>query len=172
MNIATIGAGCFWCVEAIFRSVPGINDVVCGYSGGETSNPSYEEVVSGITGHAEVVQIIYNSEIISFEEILEIFWQTHDPTTLNKQGADIGSQYRSIILYHTKTQEEEALRIKKKLDETKIFKSKIVTEIVEFKEFYKAEEYHQDFYKIKLERYLRYKKACGREETLKRIWSQ
>ena len=147
MNIITIGAGCFWCVEAVFQTVSGISDISCGYSGGETKNPTYDKVCSETTGHAEVVQITYNPQIVSYKELLTIFWKTHDPTTLNKQGADIGSQYRSIILYHNEEQKTIATNLKNSLDEANIFDSEIVTEIASFEKFYLAEEYHQNYFK-------------------------
>ena len=146
MNLVTLGAGCFWCVEAIFQQVVGISEISCGYSGGFTKNPNYEAVCSEITGHAEVVQFKYDPNSISYEEILEIFWATHDPTTLDKQGADIGSRYRSIILYHDKSQKEAAETMKERLNKSKKFSSDIVTHIKEFKDFYIAEEYHQNYF--------------------------
>ena len=145
MNIATIGAGCFWCVEAIFQTVPGVDTVLSGYAGGEIKNPTYEQICGGLTGHAEVVQISYDPEILPYKELLSIFWKTHDPTTLNKQGADIGSQYRSIIFYHDKDQRKIAESLKESLTKSGLFKSDIVTEIAEFEKFYLAEEYHQQF---------------------------
>jgi len=146
MEIATFGSGCFWCSEAIFEQLKGVESVVSGYSGGETENPTYKDVCSGETGHAEVIQINYNPELISFTELLEVFWQTHDPTTLNRQGADVGTQYRSVIFYHNQTQKELAEGYKKKLDEAKIYSKPIVTEISPFTKFYNAEDYHQDYY--------------------------
>ncbi len=146
MDLVTLGAGCFWCVEAIFQQVAGISDISCGYSGGFTENPSYEEVCSESTGHAEVVQFRYNSNIISYEQILEIFWTTHDPTTVNKQGADIGSRYRSVIFYHNKTQKEMAEKLKEKINQNIDFKSDIVTEIKGYEKFYIAEDYHQNYF--------------------------
>ncbi|MAX10516.1 MAG: peptide-methionine (S)-S-oxide reductase [Candidatus Marinimicrobia bacterium] len=146
MDLVTLGAGCFWCVEAIFQQVAGISDISCGYSGGFTENPSYEEVCSESTGHAEVVQFRYNSNIISYEQILEIFWTTHDPTTVNKQGADIGSRYRSVIFYHNKTQKEMAEKLKEKINQNTDFKSDIVTEIKGYENFYIAEDYHQNYF--------------------------
>ncbi|MCS7003923.1 MAG: peptide-methionine (S)-S-oxide reductase MsrA [Cytophagales bacterium] len=146
MEVATFGAGCFWCVEAIFQRVNGVEKVVSGYMGGTTINPTYKEVCSGKTGHAEVCQITYNPAIISYEELLEIFFQTHDPTTLNRQGNDIGTQYRSVIFYHTPIQKELAENVKQKLTEAKIFKNPIVTEISPAKTFYPAEDYHQNYF--------------------------
>ncbi len=146
MDLVTLGAGCFWCVEAIFQQVAGVSDINCGYSGGSVENPTYETVCSESTGHAEVVQFKYDSSVISYEDILEIFWTTHDPTTINKQGADVGSRYRSIILYHDKSQKEIAEKIKGKLNKANTFQSEIVTQIEEYKKFYIAEEYHQDYF--------------------------
>lgn len=146
MEIATFGSGCFWCSEAIFEQLKGVESAFSGYAGGTTKNPSYKEVCTGETGHAEVIQITYNPEIISFTELLEVFWQTHDPTTLNRQGADVGTQYRSVIFYHNSEQKELAEKYKKKLDEARIYSKPIVTEISPFTVFYKAEYYHQDYY--------------------------
>ena len=146
METATFGAGCFWCVEAVFQQLKGVNKVTSGYSGGHVKNPAYKEVVSGNTGHAEAVQIDYNPEIISYEEILEVFWKTHDPTTLNRQGPDIGPQYRSVIFYHDQQQKEIAENSKQKMDQSGYFDDPIVTAIEPYKNFYVAEDYHQDFY--------------------------
>lgn len=144
IELATIGGGCFWCLDAIYRNIKGIENVICGYAGGTTKNPTYEMVCTGTTGHAEVIQIQFNSEIITYEKILSIFWKIHDPTTLNRQGADVGTQYRSIILYHNPEQKEIAEQSKK--EHQAFFSKPIVTEIVPLKEFYPAEEYHQNFY--------------------------
>ncbi len=148
LSVATFGSGCFWCTEAIFQRVNGVEKVESGYSGGKVKNPSYKEVCSGLTGHAEVVQITYNPSIISFDDLLEIFWQTHDPTTLNRQGADAGTQYRSVVFYHTPEQKQRAEWFKKKLDESGAFSRPIVTEISPFTEFFKAEDYHQNYYNL------------------------
>ena len=142
----TFGAGCFWCVEAIFERVKGVEDVQSGYSGGTVKNPTYKEVCTGKTGHAEVCQIVYNPDVISFLDLLEIFWKTHNPTTLNRQGNDVGTQYRSVIFYHTDEQREIAEKMKKKLNEEKIWDTPIVTEIVPFEAFYPAEDYHDNYY--------------------------
>ena len=147
MDLMTIGAGCFWCVEAIFNQVAGVSDATSGYSGGHHPSPNYEVICTGKSGHAEVVQIQFDSEIITYEELLKIFWMSHDPTTLNQQGADIGTQYRSAIFYHDENQKKVAKTLKKSLNDSKVFDSEIVTEIVEFEKFYKAEEYHQDYFK-------------------------
>ncbi len=146
MNLATFGSGCFWCTEAIFQQLKGVESAVSGYSGGAVKNPTYKEVCTGNTGHAEVIQVTYNPEIISYTELLEVFWQTHDPTTLNRQGADVGTQYRSAIFYHSEEQKKLAEGYKQKLEDAKIFNNPIVTEITEFDIFYKAEDYHQEYY--------------------------
>jgi peptide-methionine (S)-S-oxide reductase len=143
---ATFGSGCFWCTEAIFQELNGVEAVISGYAGGHVDSPTYEQVCSGSTGHAEVVQIHYNPEIISFKELLEVFWQTHDPTTLNRQGADVGTQYRSVVFHHNIDQKELAEEIKKKLDESGAFDDPIVTEISPINIFYEAEKYHQNYF--------------------------
>lgn len=147
LSVATFGAGCFWCVEAVFENVRGVKDVVSGYEGGSMKNPTYEQVCTGRTGHAEVCQVKFDPTVISFEELLEIFWKTHDPTTLNQQGADRGTQYRSVIFYHNDEQKELSHKYKKKLDASGAFQNKIVTEISPISEFYVAEDYHQDYYR-------------------------
>jgi peptide-methionine (S)-S-oxide reductase len=143
-ELATFGGGCFWCVEAVFERIEGVVAATSGYAGGNTENPTYEEVCTGTTGHAEVVQIEYDPEKITYDELLELFWKAHDPTTYNRQGADVGTQYRSIILYHNENQRERAER--SMAQAAKDFKDPIVTEIVELERFYPAEPYHQDFY--------------------------
>ena len=147
LKTATFGAGCYWCVEAVFEQLEGVESVVSGFSGGHVDNPSYEAVCAGTTGHAEVCQIKYDPSKIKFEELLEVFWQTHDPTTLNRQGADVGTQYRSAIYYHDDEQKKLAEEYKAKLDKSGAFDSKIVTEIEKFDKFYKAKKEHQEFYK-------------------------
>lgn len=146
MEVATLGAGCFWCVEAIFQDLKGVAKVESGYSGGSIKNPSYKEVCMGTTGHAEVVQITFNPQEISFAKILEVFFATHDPTTLNRQGADVGTQYRSAIFYHSEAQRGTAELAKKAANESGEWPNPIVTEITAFDSFYKAEDYHQDYY--------------------------
>jgi len=146
IDTATFGSGCFWCTEAIFERVNGVISVVSGYAGGQVDNPTYEEVCGGKTGHAECSQITFNPEIISYDDLLEIFWKTHDPTTLNKQGPDVGTQYRSVIFYHNEEQKQKAQYYKKKLEEEKIWDDPIVTKISPLTKFYKAEKYHQDYY--------------------------
>lgn len=144
---ATLAAGCFWCVEAVFSSLKGVEAVVSGYSGGSLAHPIYEQVCRGTTGHAEAVQITFMPEIITFGELLQVFWRTHDPTTLNRQGYDTGTQYRSAIFYHSEEQRLEAERSKLEADQSGLWPGTIVTEIVPFTNFYKAEEYHQDYYR-------------------------
>lgn len=148
LDTATLGSGCFWCTEAIFQDLKGVKSVVSGYSGGHVENPSYQQVTTGRTGHAEVTQIVYDPAVISFDELLEIFWQTHDPTTLNRQGNDVGPQYRSAVFYHNAKQKELAEKYKKALDESGAFDKPIVTEITAFSKFYPAENYHQNYYKL------------------------
>ena len=146
MNFAIFGAGCFWCVEALFLQLNGVSEVISGYSGGNTKNPTYEDICTGKTNHAEVCKIIYDPNIISYKQLLEKFWEIHDPTTLNRQGNDIGTQYRSIIFYNTKEEEKIARKYKDTLSASKIYQNPIVTEIEPLKIFYKAENYHQDYY--------------------------
>ena len=145
-DTATFGTGCFWCTEAVFQELKGVQKVTSGYSGGHVKNPTYEEVCAKTTGHAEVVQIVYDPAIISFEELLEVFWKVHDPTTPNQQGADMGPQYRSAIFYHNPVQKQLAEEYKAELDKSGAFANPIVTEITALKNFYSAENYHQDYY--------------------------
>jgi peptide-methionine (S)-S-oxide reductase len=145
-EVATLAGGCFWCLEAIYDDLKGIKDVVSGYSGGNFPNPSYEQVCSGKTGHAEVVQISFDPEQISFKEILNIFFSIHNPTTRNRQGADVGTQYRSAIFYHTKQQKEIAEQAIREIEEAGIWNLPIVTEITPFSNFYPAEDYHQEYF--------------------------
>lgn len=147
-QVATLGAGCFWCTEAVFLNVKGVIKVESGYSGGQLKNPTYRQVCTGQTGHAEVTQITFDPAVISFEDILEVFWNTHDPTTLNRQGADEGTQYRSVVFYHNQEQKKIAEQYKKQLEASKIYKNPIVTEISPFTEFFKAEDYHQNYYAL------------------------
>ena len=144
---ATFGGGCFWCLEAFFQTLDGVNEVVSGYAGGQTLNPTYREVCSGSTGHAEVVSITYDPEITGFQDLLDLFWRCHDPTTLNRQGADMGTQYRSIILYHDEKQKELAQRSRKELDESSVFENPVVTEIAPLERFYPAEKEHHNYYR-------------------------
>ena len=145
---ATFGAGCFWCVEAVFEQLDGVVDVRSGYTGGNTENPTYEDICRGKTGHAEVIQIDYDSSLISFDKLLDIFWKSHDPTTLNRQGADVGTQYRSAIFYHSEKQKETADISRKKTNKSDLYTDTIVTEITPLTKFYIAENYHQDYFRI------------------------
>jgi len=145
-DTATFGAGCFWCVEAVFQNLKGVQSVVSGYAGGTVRNPTYEDVCSGQTGHAEACQIAYDPAVISYPELLEAFWKSHDPTTLNRQGNDVGTQYRSAIFYHNEEQKKLAEHYKKQLDSSGAFDAPIVTQIVPFTNFYKAEDYHQNYF--------------------------
>ena len=146
--VATFANGCFWCTEAIFEELEGVISATSGYMGGHTRNPTYKEVCSGTTGHAECLQIVYDPAKISFDELLEVFWQTHDPTTLNRQGADVGTQYRSAVFYHTEAQREKAEAYKAALDASGAWNKPIVTEITAASEFYPAEDYHQQYYEL------------------------
>jgi peptide-methionine (S)-S-oxide reductase len=143
-ELATMGGGCFWCIEAVYKKIEGVLSVTSGYAGGEKADPSYEDVSTGRTGHAEVVQIRYDPDKISYDELLELFWKAHDPTTLNRQGADVGTQYRSIILYHDSMQKEAAESSMKKVSSH--FENPIVTEIKPLEKFYPAEDYHWNYY--------------------------
>ncbi len=145
-DTATFANGCFWCTEAIFQDVKGVSSVTSGYTDGQTKNPTYKDVCTGNTGHAEALQILYDPSVISFDELLEIFWKTHDPTTLNRQGADVGTQYRSGIYYHNAAQKEKAEHYKTELDKSGAFDNPIVTEIKPFTVFYPAEDYHQSYF--------------------------
>jgi peptide-methionine (S)-S-oxide reductase len=147
LEITTLGGGCFWCVEAVYQELQGVQSAVSGYAGGIVDNPTYYQVCSGTTGHAEVVQITFDPQIITFEDMLYVFWRTHDPTTLNRQGYDVGTQYRSIILYHSEQQRAMAEQSKRDTDASGLWPHPIVTEISPFTTFYKAEDYHQNFYR-------------------------
>ncbi len=148
LDTITLGGGCFWCVEAIYQRLNGVVSVTSGYAGGKVKNPTYREVCSGLTGHAESVQIVYDQNIVSLAEIFRVFFKVHDPTTLNRQGNDEGTQYRSVIFYRNDEQKKVAEEIKAGLDKSGAFNSPIVTEITPFTNFYKAEDYHQDYYNL------------------------
>lgn len=148
LDTATFGAGCFWCVEAIFQNIEGVHQVFSGYAGGTTENPTYRDVCSGTTGHAEVCHIIFNPEKVSFIDLLEVFWQTHDPTTLNKQGGDVGTQYRSVVFYNNQEQKKLSEEYKDKLNASGAFDKPVVTEIKPLNKFFKAENYHQEYYNL------------------------
>lgn len=145
-KLATLGGGCFWCTEAIFKRLKGVDEVTSGYSGGVRSDPTYEQVTSGATGHAEAVQIEFDPEVISYKRLIEIFFYLHDPTTLNRQGTDEGTQYRSVIFYHDEIQREEAEAVRDEVADAGIYKNPIITEIVPYEKFFTAEEYHQNYY--------------------------
>jgi peptide-methionine (S)-S-oxide reductase len=145
-EIATLGGGCFWCIDTIFRELEGVEKVESGYAGGRTSNPTYRDVCSGMTGHAEVVQVTFDPSVLSFRDLLGVFFTVHDPTTPDRQGADVGTQYRSIILYHSDEQRETAKQVIDELDRNKLWDDPIVTQVVPFTTFYTAETYHQDYY--------------------------
>lgn len=148
LDTATFANGCFWCTEAIFEELKGVVSATSGYTGGLTDNPTYKEVCSGETGHAECIQIVYDSNVISFDELLEVFWKTHDPTTLNRQGNDIGTQYRSAIFYHNEAQRQKAEAYKEALDKSGAWNNPVVTEISPFTKFFLAEDYHQQYYEL------------------------
>lgn len=148
VEVATLGAGCFWCTEAVFLAVNGVTKVESGYSGGKVKNPTYREVCTGLTGHAEVIQVTFDPRVISYEDVLEIFWNTHDPTTLNRQGADEGTQYRSAVFYHNDNQKKIAEAYKQQLQASGTFKNPIVTEISPLVNYYPAEDYHQNYYAL------------------------
>ncbi len=147
MEVATLGGGCFWCLEAVFSDLVGVEGVKSGYAGGHAPNPTYDEVCRGTTGHAEVVQVRFDAETISFEEILEVFFATHDPTTLNRQGADVGTQYRSVVFYHSPSQKKAAVELIGDLNGQEIWPGPIVTEVTEMGKFYPAEGYHDDYFR-------------------------
>jgi len=145
-ELATFGGGCFWCTEAVFKQIDGVVETVVGYAGGDVENPTYEQVCTGTTGHAEVCQVKYDPEKISYKDLLEVFFKTHDPTTLNRQGADVGTQYRSVIFYHNDVQKNLALKYIKKLEREGVYSKPIVTQVEPLKNFYRAEEYHQNYF--------------------------
>lgn len=145
MDTVTLGGGCFWCLEAVFQELEGVISVESGYAGG-SGTPDYKEVSAGNTGHAEVVQVVFKSDVTSFEEVLAVYFTLHDPTTLNRQGADVGTQYRSVIFYHSPEQKSASQSVMKQLADDKVYRNKIVTQLVPFEHFYKAESYHQDYY--------------------------
>ena len=146
MEIATLAGGCFWCTEAIFKRLKGVTAVISGYAGGDVKNPTYHEISAGQTGHAESIKITFNPKVISYQEILGVFWHLHDPTTINRQGSDSGTQYRSIIFYHSQKQKRMAEQSKRQIAESGLYKDPIVTQIVPYTTFYKAEDYHQNYY--------------------------
>lgn len=172
LETATFAGGCFWCMVPPFEALPGVVSVTSGYTGGFKKNPTYEEVSAGKTGHAESIQIRYNPATITYARLLEVFWHNIDPLAPNRQFCDWGSQYRSAIFYHDAAQRKLAEESKKALEQMPAFRGKIVTEIVPLKEFYRAEEYHQDFYKKNPARYHEYRTGCGRDKRLKELWGE
>ncbi|OOG77713.1 peptide-methionine (S)-S-oxide reductase MsrA [Algoriphagus sp. A40] len=147
-EVITLGAGCFWCTEAVFQRLEGVEKVVSGYAGGLVENPTYRQICTGTTGHAEVIQVFYDPKKVSLESLLEVFWATHDPTTLNRQGGDVGPQYRSAVFCHSDSQKEIASHLKAELNAKQVFEKPIVTEITAFSNFYSAENYHQDYFNL------------------------
>ncbi|MHC8441618.1 MAG: peptide-methionine (S)-S-oxide reductase MsrA [Candidatus Eutrophobiaceae bacterium] len=169
---ATFAGGCFWCMEPPFDKLEGVTSTVSGYSGGHTDKPSYESTSSGSTGHAEVVQITFDPAKISYEQLLDVFWRNIDPTTPNRQFCDIGTQYRSAIFYHDEAQKRAAEQSLHKLRENKPFKEDIITELSPLKNFYPAEDYHQNYYQINPVRYKYYRWGCGRDKRLEELWGE
>ena len=163
---ATFAAGCFWGVEWVFRKVPGVLDAVSGYSGGTTADPTYREVCSHTTGHAEVVQVTFDPSIVTYDQLLQVFWAMHDPTQFDRQGPDVGDQYRSVIFTHTPEQRKAAEASKAAVEKTKSFKEPVVTPVVDAGDFWSAEDYHQDYYKKNPARYTYYRTGCGRDARL------
>ena len=169
---ATFAGGCFWCMESPFERLPGVVSVTSGYSGGPKKDPTYEEVSAGGTGHAEAVQIVYDPAKVSYERLLDVFWHNIDPTVKDRQFCDVGTQYRSAIFFHDATQRRLAEESKRKIEESKVLKAPIVTELVALAQFYPAEEYHQDFYKKNPVRYYSYRSGCGRDRRLEELWGK
>ncbi len=169
---ATFAGGCFWCMEPPFDKLPGVVSVTSGYTGGHKKDPTYEEVSSGTTGHAEAVQIVYDPSKINYEKLLDVFWHNIDPTVRNRQFCDVGPQYRSAIFYHNEEQRKKAEASKKALEASNLLPGPIQTEIVPASEFYKAEEYHQEYYKKNPVRYNFYRWNCGRDARLREIWGE
>ncbi len=171
-ELATFGAGCFWGVEVTFRNVRGVKDALVGYLGGTMANPTYKDVCTGRTGHAEVVQVEYDPAEVSYDKLLDVFWENHDPTTLNRQGPDVGTHYRSAIFFRGDAQKKAADAYIAQLTAAKVFSRPIVTEISPLRVFYRAEEYHQDFYKKNPVRYHSYRLGCGRDRRLEQLWGK
>ena len=169
---ATFAGGCFWCMEPPFEKIPGVISVTSGYTGGQRKNPTYEDVSSGTTGHAEAVQVVYDPGKVSYRALLDIFWHNIDPTVKDRQFCDVGSQYRTAIFYHDGEQKREAEASRAELERSKPFRERIVTEIVPASEFYPAEEYHQGYHRKNPLRYQYYRAACGRDARLKQLWGK
>jgi len=172
MDRATFAAGCFWCMEHPFDEIDGVISTTSGYIGGHQDQPSYEQVSSGSTGHAEAVQVLFDPERVSYEQLLHVYWRNSDPTTANRQFCDVGSQYRPAIFYHNKTQQDLALASKKKIQQQKTFPEDIVTEISAASTFWPAEEYHQNYYLKNPIRYKFYRYNCGRDQRLNQLWKE
>jgi peptide-methionine (S)-S-oxide reductase len=172
LAIATFAGGCFWCLEPPFDELAGVISTTSGYTGGKEKNPTYEDVSSGATGHAEAVQVVYDSTQISYAQLLDVFWRNIDPLVLNRQFCDTGSQYRTAIFYHNEEQRQQAVVSKQKLEQSQRFDRPIVTEIASASPFYKAEAYHQDFYKKNSLHYKAYRAGCGRDRRLKELWGE
>jgi len=171
-EFAVLGGGCFWCLEAVFDELKGVDSVESGYTGGGVPDPSYQEVCTGGTGHAEAVRISFDPGVISYRDLLKVFFTIHDPTTLDRQGADVGTQYRSAIFTHDEEQRRLAEESRAELEKSKPFREKVVTEIVPASEFYPAEEYHQKYYQKNPLRYQYYRAGCGRDARLKHLWGK
>ncbi|MCW8984166.1 MAG: peptide-methionine (S)-S-oxide reductase MsrA [Thermoanaerobaculales bacterium] len=169
---ATLAAGCFWCIEADLEKLDGVLSVTSGYTGGTVANPTYKDVSAGKTGHTEAVRVVFDPRVISFEELLEIFWRNIDPTVADRQFCDVGEQYRAGIFYHDEGQREAAEKSRDALEQTKPFTNPIVTEITAATAFYPGEAYHQDYYKKNPIRYSYYRKSCGRDHRLKELWGE
>ena len=172
LEVATFGGGCFWCTEAVFADLKGVVSVVPGYAGGDVINPAYEQVCSGETGHAEVIQVQFDPAQISYNDLLAVFFATHDPTQLNRQGPDSGTQYRSAIFYHDAEQKKVAEEVISELRAAGVWRHPIVTEVVPLEPFYPAEDYHQDYYKKNVRHYQRYRRGCGRDRRLQELWGK
>ena len=170
--VATFAGGCFWCMEPPFDKLEGVISTTSGYTGGHTQNPSYKQTSSGKTGHTETIQIFYNLRKVSYEELLDVFWHNIDPTTLDQQFCDRGTQYRSEIFYHNEEQKHQAETSKAALKKNKPFKAPIVTQVTQASTFYSAEDYHQDYYKKNPIRYMYYRYSCGRDKRLEQLWGE
>jgi peptide-methionine (S)-S-oxide reductase len=171
-EVATLAGGCFWCLEAVYEQLRGVEKVESGYSGGVVPDPTYRQVCTGTTGHAEVVQVTFDPEVVSFRDILDVFFTIHDPTTLNRQGADVGTQYRSAIFYHTPEQRRITEEVISELEAEHLWDGSIVTEVTPFDAFYKAEDYHQEYYLKNPVRYKFYRFNCGRDQRLEELWGK
>lgn len=172
MQRATFAAGCFWCLEQPFDALPGVISTTSGYTGGYKMQPTYQEVSAGTTGHTEAVEVVYDSALISYERLLEVYWRNSDPTTANRQFCDVGTQYRPAIFYHSDAQREMALRSKQQIEKIKTFQDELVTEITKASTFWPAEEYHQNYYLKNPIRYKFYRYNCGRDQRLQQLWEE